>query len=1326
MNMQKQVTGGCRRWLCSLLIVTLTCLGNADLTARERLPQVEESYDAGDYYLLPGGKKVHLLRAANEVAVRVRNPQQPKAARLERLQRQRGDSALEVLPFRGKVWGGKDVLEIVRSKGVGRDAGAIAAAPDVSGAYPVYVAPNTQSRAITTGEVLVGFEKDIDEQTLITRLGELGLEQGEKLKMKHSNVYRFTLKAGSAQDVMQVSLEVSKVPGVRFAEPNLIQDLQLNDIPNDAQFSRQQALRNIGQNGALTGADVRADAAWNINTGDQGVVIAILDTGVDTGHADLRIFTNPSPDPVRNDLNGWDFVNNDNNPEDNEGHGTACAGIAAAMGNNGIGITGIARQCTILPVKIADWVGGITTFVGSDTIAEAIDYAASLADVLSNSYSIWVPSTAIDTAISDAVENGRNGQGCPVFFATGNSASRWDFGGGRRRVTMTSQLPAGAYSFGFTLYTDSNSPAADEFVAVDNVALLTNDGYTVKNTTLGTGGRQDFEGQFPPAGWFLAPQGQPEWHITTDNAFAGTGGIRSARSGAITANAYTELHTPIITVNPGEILAFDLCLSSRVGHKLFVDVFNSQGTYLGGYEIGSGGGLVNQAIGYPASSPDAIRVGAATDRDLRSDYSQFGPELDFLAPSNGGFNDVISLDPRNNAGRSADDINRAFGGTSAASPLAAGVAALVISQNPAITAGRVREVLRASADKIGPLLYTGDPGLGGRNDEYGYGRVNALRAVQLAGDATITGFSPESGAVGGSIIITGTNLAAVTSVMFGTAPAQFVINSATSITATVPQLGTGPYSISVSTVLSTATADTVFTVVDNPTLTGFSPGHGAPGSQITIEGTNFVGVTSVRFGSLNAASFQVLSPTQIVATVPSTTSFGAVPIVVTAAGVTLTSSSLFDLHGLPQLASPALNLTTGTSGTPVKISGSNLYDVTEVKFGSYVATFTVDSPTQITAIVPTLFAPTTLLVTVVSQGQTLSAGNFNFVTGLSVTAMTPTSGYRGALITITGSNFYNITKVTIGNGTEYEMPFTVVSSTKITATVPAEAPIGGGFSAPVKVHRLGGSYGIVAGSFEVLEKPPKITSFTPAAGVVGTVVTITGTDLQDVWQAYVGTVYASHTVVSPTQVTVSIPADAVTAKIKLNTRWGSSVSTATAFTVRKPVISGFTPANGYPGTTITVTGSNLNGAGNMRIGDGWSLMNVVPDPVTPNTKFTATVGEYCTTGPLSVFFYNGGAVTNAQSTGSFTFKGATVTGSTPSSGSVATVVTINGTNLLGAKGVSFGNGPEAPVTIVSATQIKVTIPAGSTTGEFRVRVQTAGDTVFERYVRSLYTYGISP
>lgn len=160
-----------------------------------------------------------------------------------------------------------------------------------------------------------------------------------------SHTYR--LRVSPRTDIGRLAATLARQPGVVYAEPNHTRILMRT--PSDPVISQQWALRQV-----------HAYEAWDITTGGE-VMIAMLDTGVSPSHPDLA-------DKL---LQGYDFYNNDNDPSDDEGHGTYTAGVAAASSDNGVGIAGICWGCRILPVKVLGSRGQ-----GDDaTIAQGIRFA---------------------------------------------------------------------------------------------------------------------------------------------------------------------------------------------------------------------------------------------------------------------------------------------------------------------------------------------------------------------------------------------------------------------------------------------------------------------------------------------------------------------------------------------------------------------------------------------------------------------------------------------------------------------------------------------------------------------------------------------------------------------------------------------------------------------------------------------------------------------------------------------------------------------------------------------------------------------------------------
>ncbi|MCA9122831.1 MAG: VCBS repeat-containing protein [Planctomycetaceae bacterium] len=137
-------------------------------------------------------------------------------------------------------------------------------------------------------------------------------------------------------------------------------------LPNDPRFNELIGLENTGQSGGVADADIDAPAAWDIETGSRDFVIAVLDTGLDLTHPDLlaNVWTNPGEiagDGIDNDGNGftddvhgYDFHNGDADPTDDHGHGTHVTGTIAAVGNNGLGTTGVAQVASIMVLKSLD------------------------------------------------------------------------------------------------------------------------------------------------------------------------------------------------------------------------------------------------------------------------------------------------------------------------------------------------------------------------------------------------------------------------------------------------------------------------------------------------------------------------------------------------------------------------------------------------------------------------------------------------------------------------------------------------------------------------------------------------------------------------------------------------------------------------------------------------------------------------------------------------------------------------------------------------------------------------------------------------------------
>ncbi len=247
----------------------------------------------------------------------------------------------------------------------------------------------------------------------------------------------YHVRVSESADVPAIAERYARDPNIEFANPDW--EVYYAAVPNDPLHTNHWGHNNTAQmlsynwstfahNGppvGTVGFDANAQAAWDGSQGygSASVIIAIIDGGVNWAHPDLRIWQNDDPiDGVDNDGNGkiddirgWDFGNNDNDPNDNAsgaGHGTSCAGIAAAMANNSAGPAGIAGGCTIMPLKCANSAGSLLySYINS-----AIYYAADNgADVISMS----LGSSGQDAANQTACTYAWNA-GAVVLAATGN------------------------------------------------------------------------------------------------------------------------------------------------------------------------------------------------------------------------------------------------------------------------------------------------------------------------------------------------------------------------------------------------------------------------------------------------------------------------------------------------------------------------------------------------------------------------------------------------------------------------------------------------------------------------------------------------------------------------------------------------------------------------------------------------------------------------------------------------------------------------------------------------------------------------------------------
>jgi hypothetical protein len=575
----------------------------------------------------------------------------------------------------------------------------------------------------------------------------------------------------------------------------------------------------------------------------------------------------------------------------------------------------------------------------------------------------------------------------------------------------------------------------------------------------------------------------------------------------------------------------------------------------------------------------------------------------------------------------------------------------------------------------------------------------------------VTALDPDRGPVTGGteVTIDGTGFTGATEVSFGGVPGtDLTVVSDTEIVVTTPA-GDAPGAVDVVVTAPSGVSEPgEFTYVPVTDIVDVTPDSGDEdgGDTVTITGSCFTGATEVLFGTTPAASFDVVSDTEIIATTPA--GVGTVDVTVTnpteCGDATLEDAFTFVPDGAATIAALEPDRGPSVGGTEVTVTGTGFDDTEEVLVdGVAVPTddVTIVSDTELTFLTPA-HAPEVVNVQVVTDVGASAPADFTYFDVTTIDEVDPGEGPEagGNTVTITGSCFTGATAVLFGDVPATDV--TVVSDTEITAVAPAGTPglvdvtvVGAGECAE------GGEDGpgTVPGGYEYLAAPT-VSALDPDSGPVtgGTEVTITGKDLLGVTGAdgviFDGQPAASYTVVNDTTiVAVTPPHAAATVDVVVTGPGGASEpSDFTYFPVT--VIEDITPNAGDEdgGTLVTIEGSCFTGATDVLFGDepGTDL-TVVSDGVI-------TVVSPAGAGIVDVTIVNPTACGDATAEDAFTFvpDGAPVIATLdPDRGPVTggTEVTVTGEGFEDVTNVLV-DGESAPFfDIVSDTEILLVTPA---------------------------------
>jgi outer membrane protein assembly factor BamB/subtilisin family serine protease len=297
------------------------------------------------------------------------------------------------------------------------------------------------SGGLSAREIAQGYKDGIvlakPRAQMLPAIDKLEAAEGLTLRAKYQRFGHVRVIGLSSGDTVTAAVKRLMATGrYEYVEPSYIRRASV--VPNDPQFSNQWALNNTGANGGVSGADIHAEAGWNTASTAPGVIVAILDSGALLTHQDLmaNLWVNPTPGTVTSfpsidpnsgitisvsetdSLNGLNAVAQSGPPADDVGHGTHVSGIVGAVGNNALGVTGIAWNVQLMELKFLGSSGSGTTADELPCIEYAISHKANL---INGSFGAASSSQAEMDAIQAAGKAG-------IIFvcAAGNSAENID------------------------------------------------------------------------------------------------------------------------------------------------------------------------------------------------------------------------------------------------------------------------------------------------------------------------------------------------------------------------------------------------------------------------------------------------------------------------------------------------------------------------------------------------------------------------------------------------------------------------------------------------------------------------------------------------------------------------------------------------------------------------------------------------------------------------------------------------------------------------------------------------------------------------------------
>ncbi|MCG8605335.1 IPT/TIG domain-containing protein, partial [bacterium] len=553
----------------------------------------------------------------------------------------------------------------------------------------------------------------------------------------------------------------------------------------------------------------------------------------------------------------------------------------------------------------------------------------------------------------------------------------------------------------------------------------------------------------------------------------------------------------------------------------------------------------------------------------------------------------------------------------------------------------------------------------------------------------ITALVPTLGVVGTEVTVVGANFAGTLAVGLNGAPvSNYTVDSDTQLRIVIPTAATSG-KISVTNALGTGLSRKDFKVILPPEIASLAPVSSGVGTEVTILGSHFTGVSDVTFGDISAWNFELDSDTQLRAEVPAGALSG--PIRVTNAAGTASSTTDFTVSILQSsLVFTPTHDTFVRSNEVLRNNGASSELRIRLASGDFDAylKFNVTGITR-----PMQMAK--LRLSVIDGGS--QGGDLYLVS----------NHYRGTTTPWEELGLVWNNAPPLANGVLASIGAAALGSTveiDVTPVVNGDGIYSFAISnASSDAVKYDSKEGAIAPELVIeldSQSIPSITSFSPPSGIVGTELTLAGLNFTGATEVSVANVPAANfTVDSDTELRLQIPSSVTTGKLRVVTPLGVGESANDFVVIHPPELSSFTPATGLVGTEVTILGSNLAALTDVLF-DGISASSFTIDS---DTKLRAVVPANTTTGRITLKNEAG----TASSPTDFVVTAIPVISSiSPSSGTTGTSVTLTGVNLTGTTTVLFNEIPDSSFTVRSDSALHAVVPPGATTGKI---VVTNGD-----------------